>query len=241
MLAFCSKVKLYLSSYRLGQTPTAMLDAHAINNKVAVLQNAHDGWTDPTKRRAVLERECRDLEALDLAPTELDLRKFFGRSEDLKQEMEKFAYCWVCGGNSFVLRRAFHLSGLDRLLWELARQDDGLIYGGYSAGACVMTPTLEGIHLADDPESSPVGYTGQVIWKGLDLYPYCIAPHYRSDHPETKLIDQSVEYFIEKKIPFVALHDGEAILFDTITKQNKVLEATATSAVPQLERSATPA
>jgi hypothetical protein len=50
-----------------------------------------------------------------------------------------------------------------------------------------------------------------------------------------------VEYFIEKKIPFVALHDGEAILFDTITKQNKVLEATATSAVPQLERSATPA
>ena len=58
------------------------------------------------------------------------------------------------------------------------------------------------------------------MWEGLALYPFCIAPHFRSDHPETKLIDQSVEYFIEKKIPFVALRDGEAITFDTITKQS---------------------
>ena len=85
-----------------------------------------------------------------------------------------------------------------------------------------MTPTLEGIHLADDPDSNPEGYGDGAIWKGLGIYPYCIAPHFQSDHPETKLIDKSVEYFIEKKIPFIALRDGEAILFDTITKQNKV-------------------
>jgi dipeptidase E len=197
-----------------------MLNADATSNKVAVIQNAQDCWTDFSQRQSVFRRECSDLETLGLAPVELNLRRFFGRSEDLKREIEKFAYCWVCGGNSFVLRRAFHLSGFDRILGELASQQDCLSYGGYSAGACVMTPTLEGLHLADDPASNPDGYVGQTIWEGLALYPFCIAPHFRSDHPETKLIDQSVEYFIEKKIPFVALRDGEAISFDTITKQS---------------------
>jgi dipeptidase E len=61
------------------------------------------------------------------------------------------------------------------------------------------------------------------MWEGLALYPFCIAPHFHSDHPETKLIDQSVEYFIEKKLPFVALHDGEAIVFDTVSKESRVV------------------
>ena len=197
-----------------------MLTAGATTNRVAVIQNAQDCWTDPAKRKSVFERECGDLEMLGLAPVGLDLRTFFGRREQLEREIETFAYCWVCGGNSFVLRRAFQLCGFDVILQELAQQTNRLTYGGYSAGACVMTPTLEGIHLADDPDSNPEGYTGSVIWEGLGLYPFCIAPHYRSDHPETKLIDQSVEYFIEKKIPFVALHDGEAITFDTVTNQS---------------------
>jgi dipeptidase E len=188
------------------------------SNAVAVIQNAQDCSTDPVKRRAVLERESTDLRALGLAPVELDLRAFFGRSADLERELRRVSYCWVPGGNSFVLRRAFHLSGFDVILQRLAQEADSLTYGGYSVGACVMTPTLEGIHLADEPGSHPEGYSGQAIWDGLALYPYCIAPHFRSDHPETHLIERSVEYFIEKKIPFVALRDGEAVTFDTITK-----------------------
>ena len=141
-----------------------------------------------------------------------------------KADQAHFGYCWVCGGNSFVLRRAFRLSGLDEILQERGRhEEDHLTYGGYSAGICVLTPTLDGIHLADDPTSNPDGYSGPVLWDGLALYPYCLAPHYRSDHDETKLIDQSVEYFIEKKIPFVALHDGEAVVFDTVSKESRVV------------------
>ncbi len=194
---------------------------HTGSNTVAVIQNAQDCWTDPVKRQSVLDRECSDMRSLGPEPTELDLRTFFGRRDALARELDRFGYCWVCGGNSFVLRRAFHSSGFDAILRELALQDDALLYGGYSAGACVMTPTLEGIHLADEPTSCPDGYSGDAIWQGLALYPYCLAPHYRSDHFETHLIDHSVEYFIEHKMPFVALHDGEAVVFDTITKHGR--------------------
>jgi dipeptidase E len=216
-------MKLYLSSYRLGRHPDAMVNEGAPSNRIAVIQNAQDCWTDPLIRRSNLEREFTGLRKLELEPVEVDLRAFFGRSTALERTLKHFSYCWVMGGNTFVLRRAFHLSGFDGLLRELAQEDGRLTYSGYSAGSCVMTPTLEGIHLADDPSSNPEGYSGPVMWDGLALYPFCIAPHFRSDHPETKLIDQSVEYFIEKKIPFIALHDGEAIIFDTIAKESRVV------------------
>lgn len=214
-------MKLYLSSYRLGRHPDALLNEGTPNRSIAVIQNAQDCWTDPTIRREVLEREFAALRALALEPVDVDLRTFFGRSRDLEREIEQFGYCWVMGGNTFVLRRAFHLSGFDGILRELAREDRRLTYGGYSAGSCVMAPTLEGIHLADDANANPPGYSGSVIWEGLGLYPFSIAPHFRSDHPETKLIDGAVEFFIIKKMPFVALRDGEAIVYDTLTKQGR--------------------
>ncbi len=216
-------MKLYLSSFRLGAQPEEILNPNAMNNRVAVIQNAQDCWTDATMRKAVLDEEFKGMESLGLVPEEFDLRNYFGRSEEMREKLAGFAYCWVCGGNSFVLRRAFHLSGLDVLLSELAEQEGGMVYGGYSAGACVVTPTLDGIHLADDPDSKPKDYGNEVIWDGVGIYPYCIAPHFRSDHPETDRIEKVVAYFIEKKLPFIALHDGEALLYDTITKQSKAL------------------
>jgi dipeptidase E len=43
---------------------------------------------------------------------------------------------------------------------------------------------------------------------------YAIAPHYKSDHPESAAIDKSVEYLIDNHIPFIALRDGETIVVD---------------------------
>jgi dipeptidase E len=216
-------MKLYLSSYRHGDQPEMFLEPNAQNNRVAVIQNAHDRWTNPVKRKSVLDREYEGLIRLGLEPEELDLRKFFGRQDELRKEMSRFAYCWAMGGNCFVLRRAYALSGFDAILHEFAKQDEGLIYGGYSAGVCVMCPTLDGIHLADEPDSNPAGYTGEVIWSGLGLYPYCIVPHYRSDHVESEMMEGVVDHLIHNKTPFIALHDGEAVVFDTLTGRQQVL------------------
>lgn len=61
----------------------------------------------------------------------------------------------------------------------------------------------------DQLDILPEGYSTEPIWDGLGLVPFCIAPHYRSDNPESELIDKTVEYYIENRLPFIALHDGE--------------------------------
>ena len=114
------------------------------------------------------------------------------------------------------LRRAFYLSGLDSILQKKLHEDD-FVYSGYSAGVCVLAPTLNGLHIADDPQAMPKGYVPQIIWTGLGFIPYCVAPHYRSNHSESPLIEKEIEYFIEQKIPFVVLRDGEALILDSKT------------------------
>ena len=52
-------------------------------------------------------------------------------------------------------------------------------------------------------------------WEGLGLLEYSIAPHYRSDHPESEAIETVVAYFEQHGIPYRALRDGEAIISST--------------------------
>jgi dipeptidase E len=209
-------VKFYLSSYHLCDQPERLSTLEAKNKKVGVIQNALDAYSDSERREYGLRREFADLKAIGLAPEELDLRRFFGNAAELQKWIEGFGYLWVTGGNTFVLRRAFSLSGLDTILQKKLPEGD-FVYSGYSAGVCVLAPTLKGIHLADDPHALAEGYPSEIIWTGLGFIPYCIAPHYRSNHPESALIEKSVEYFIERKIPFVALRDGEALILDSKT------------------------
>jgi len=196
----------------------------AKNKRVAVVRNALDQYTDGPRLKEGLDREINDLTAIGLLPEPLDLRNFFGKAEDPEKHVKEFGFIWVTGGNSFVLRRAYAQSGLDIILKRKLEEDD-FVYAGYSAGICVITPTLEGIHLDDNPEVIPVGYAKEIIWSGLRFVPFCIAPHYRSDHFESALIEKVVEYFLEHKIPFIALRDGEALLLDTKTS-NQIFDST---------------
>jgi dipeptidase E len=214
-------MKLYLSSYHLCDRPSRLAALPAKNRKVAVIRNALDVYPDDERRRHGLEAEFADLAGLGLIPDSLDLRLFFGQPDKLEGFLAQFGYLWVTGGNAFVLRRAFAQSGLDAILQTKSGEGD-FVYAGYSAGACVVTPTLEGLHLVDDPEAMPAGYAPGVIWAGLGLVPFSIAPHYRSDHPESSLIEKTVEHFLEHKIPFIALRDGEAVILDSGTSSPRV-------------------
>ena len=206
-------MKLYLSSYRLGNETDKLVSMVPENKRTAVVFNALDFSNDFVSKQSTVDREINDLHSIGLEPEEFDLRLYFGSPEHLKEYISRFGLIWVTGGNTFVLRRAMSQSGLDQFLIA-NRNNDTLIYAGYSAGACVLSPTLRGIDLVDDPKIAPPGYKSDTIWEGLSLINFCIAPHYKSNHNESELINKTIEYFLENKILFKALRDGEVIVIE---------------------------
>ncbi len=206
-------MKLYLSSNGLGSEADKLASMLPDNKRAAVIFNALDFSGDSERKQATINREISALNQMGLEAEEFDLRLYFGKPELLKEKAPAFGLLWVIGGNTFVLRRAMAQSGLDGFLAD-NRANNSFVYAGYSAGVCVLAPTLRGIDLVDDPHEVPEGYGGQVIWDGVSLIDYCIAPHYRSDHEESARIDRAVEFFIDNKMLFRALRDGDVIIVD---------------------------
>jgi dipeptidase E len=131
----------------------------------------------------------------------------------LRALLARFDLTYVRGGNVFILRRALRQSGADRILADLLAQD-AIVYAGYSAAPCVHGPTLRGLESAeDDPETVPEGYDETVIWDGLGLLPFALAPHYGRELGAAGATPM-VDYYIEHHIPFVALRDGQALVLD---------------------------
>jgi dipeptidase E len=205
-------MKLYLSSFRNGNKPEELLKLLGSGRRTALILNAMDS-ADAEYRKGDYEREAERLHSIGLEPEEVDLRDYFGKASELQDKLTGFDLIWVRGGNVFVLRRAFNQSGADNVIAELVKSE-AVVYGGYSAGIDMIQPHLHGVELVDDPSVVPEGYDKEIIWDCLGFIPYCIAEHYKSDHPESAAIDKTVEYYIENHIPFVALHDGEAIVID---------------------------
>ncbi len=203
-------MKLYLSSFRLGNDPEQLVELLSSNKKTAVIANAVDEATEQVRKLAV-ERELNDLHSLGLNAKEFDLRDYFGQKEELKKQLNQYGLIWIRGGNTFVLRRAMYESGFDEVL-KGKMTDKDFVYAGYSAAICVLAPTLKGLEFVDDPHIVPFGYQPEIIWDGLGLLTYSIAPHYRSDHPESPAVEKLVQYFTQHKIPFKPLHDGEVII-----------------------------
>ena len=210
-------MKLYLASYDLGGVPTNLADLIGGDQSVAIIANANDGLPQD-QRAAGLANEIARLRAIDLHSEELDLRRYFDHTKSLEDDLGAYGAIWAMGGNAFVLRRAMRYSALDVLLPNLLRESR-LTYGGYSAGAVVAGPTLHGIDLVDDPHEVPPSYQGNVVWSGLDLVPYRIAPHYRSRDRQTFQIELVVNYFVAHNAKYRTLSDGQAIVINGQSEQ----------------------
>ena len=204
-------MKLYLSSFHLGNDPEKLRNLIGANKRASIINNALDCCGDTERVRNSKQQEIEDLNGLGLEPEDLDLRRYFGQQSKLRTKLSEYGLVWVRGGNSFVLRRAMVQSGFDEIIKDLLK-GNSMVYGGYSAGVCVITPTLKGTELVDDPNVVPEGYGKEIIWDGVGLVDYCFAPHYKSDHPESSLVDKMVEYFVKNKMPFKTLRDGEVII-----------------------------
>lgn len=207
-------MRLYLSSYRIGDRAGALLALLGNGKRAAVISNANDAVSPAAREFCRNELYDPDAEfaALGIETEDLDLRDYFGAPEFLAEALAGFDLVWVVGGNAFTLRRAMRQSGFDRLIVQMLDRDD-IVYGGFSAGAVVAAPTLEGIELMDDPGEHPAGYRPEVVWEGLGLIDHAIIPHYRSQHPETRAAELASKHLAARRVPFRALRDGEVIVW----------------------------
>ena len=108
-------MRLFLSSYGLGNAPDELSALVGDNKRTAIIMNSQDAKT-PESRTERLQREIDALTALGLRPEELDLRQYFGKPDELKEFIKNFGLVWVRGGNVFVLRKAFKQSGFDEII-----------------------------------------------------------------------------------------------------------------------------
>jgi dipeptidase E len=156
--------------------------------------------------------ELTALGALGFDAVELDLRDYFTDQQRLHCELSQAGMAWLRGGNVFMLRYALRRSGADTAFRELLAAD-ALVYAGYSAGPCVLSPSLRGLELVDDAAAVTRIYGAPPVWDGLALLDEAFVPHYQSPgHPETTAIDQLVARYRAEGVAYRALHDGQALL-----------------------------
>ncbi|MDB5539040.1 MAG: Peptidase [Devosia sp.] len=207
-------MRLYLSSYRIGDRAGSLLALLGDRKRAAIIENARDNISPAA--RELYRTEAYDplveLASLGIAGAPLDLRNHFGDPEGLRARLSQFDLVWVTGGNAFVLRRAMKQSGFDDLIVEML-DNDQIVYGGFSAGAVVAAPSLEGIHLMDDPDEAPDSYHRDTVWDGLGLIDHAIVPHYRSAHPESASAERAVRHLSSRGLRYRALRDGEVIVW----------------------------
>lgn len=193
-------MQLYLSSCRIGGRVNALCRM-AAGRQIGLIPNALDA--SPGLALDMRDAAVAELDRLDIEVSMLDLRDYFGDAQGLRRHLAGFDGVWVHDGNTFVLRQAMRLSGFDQALAEIADAD--FLYGGVSAGVCVLAPRLDGLHY--DASSSRT-YGADPIWDGLGILPFLVLPRRRL--PDGA-VDDEAAYCTRQGISFRTLHDGEVI------------------------------
>ena len=82
-------MKLYLSSYKVGDEPEKLLLRFSDNKNVGYIPNALDFTGADVERRGVhIEKDMQSLEQIGLHPVLLDLKKYFEKKKSSKQNFQ---------------------------------------------------------------------------------------------------------------------------------------------------------
>lgn len=125
-----------------------------------------------------------------------------------EEEIEKLNDCnilLVTGGKLTLCAQNLRKSGLDKALLNFLNKDQ-YVYAGYSAGAMILTPSIE---LAERGLFKE-GLIDLNDLSGLNVLEYEILPHYDPDKDDTFLN----EYRKTSKNEIKTLKDDEFILID---------------------------
>jgi dipeptidase E len=196
-------MRLYLSSFRVGSYPQRLLQLLGEGRRTALVPNAMDGAPEQIRRDG-LARDVGELEALGLDVTLVDVR-----TPNAVHQLAGYDLVWVRGGNVFALRKAFADTGADTILTGLLR-GDALVYGGYSAGPCILAPEIGFLQEVDD-----ITAVKKPVTTGLGLLDRPFVPHVASPgHPETEACDEVSAELHRRGQYHWALSDGDVLVVD---------------------------
>ncbi len=208
-------MKFYLSSYKIGNQPDKLLALFSDNKKVGYIPNALDfTGADPERRMRHIESDMRSLNETGLQSELTNLKEYFHNEKALKEKIRTFGGIFISGGNTFILRQAMKLSGLDIILQEYHRNGVGFVYSGYSAAGCILSPSLKGYDIVDNAKDLPYMDQKEIIWNGLNMIDFIFLPHFDSDHPESEDVQKELLYCVENDIPYKTLRDGEVLIIE---------------------------
>lgn len=202
-------MKLYLSSYKLGNDVSYLKKWIKQNdNKILMISNAHDIEPFDEEEKEKLKYNIKVLEQVGFKVELLDLRNYFEDNTKLLEDVKGYNAYFVRGGNAFVLRKAYELSGFDRFLIN-NKDNDNILYIGESAGCCVLGETLKGVDIEDEPIN--VYNEDEVMYEGVGLIDFSPLPHYKSDFIDQKIIDDTIKYMKAHNIAYKTIKDGDVI------------------------------
>jgi dipeptidase E len=165
-------MKLFLSSLAITSTQAVELRRLAGKSeelKIALIENAADTYGSPEPEWLTQNRESITSHGFDVEI--IDLKGYKDKNSELLAKLSSKNVIWCGGGNSFYLRWILKDTGVDVMISRLVQE--GVIYGGGSAGAIVAGPTLKHFDEADDPEDAP-----EAIYDGLGLTKLVVVPHF---------------------------------------------------------------
>lgn len=214
-------MKLYLSSHKLGNREKFLkrwIQHH--DNNIVLITSARDLKKQDDIEKEKINENVTMLESLGFNVKLLSLKDYFDNQDRLKEDLKDYhAFC-VIGGNVFVLRQAMKLSGFDDYLKEISQEEDYL-YIGYSAGSCVLSPTLYGLEILDEP-INPYN-DDEIIYEGLHLINYVFLPHCNSSSYKDK-VNKIIEKYQQEHINYDTFNDEEVIIENTLYNDREYLE-----------------
>lgn len=197
-------MKLYLSSIGIpaSEELTTLLGKPFDKTTVALIPNAKDYYS----KRAwdfTINSRIEYMKSLGFSIETVDLKNYTDAST-LKNKLSNYDLVWAMGGNTFMLRYEMKRSGFDTIIKDLLEQ--GIVYGGDSAGALVAGLSINGIESADEPN-----FAKEVINNGMGIVPFSILPH--ADNPEfSEVVPAFRKLHQDEEI--IELNDFQAVVFE---------------------------
>ena len=169
------------------------------------IHNASD-WKGP-EWSVKIDEEDKVLLDYDLEYQRIDLRNYNNDTKSLEKLIRQSDAVFIGGGNSFLLRYWLQRSGIDNILVNEAK--NGLLVGGGSAGAIVLSPSLKHFDLADDPKLAT-----EIIWDGLGLADF--EPLVHADSEKYGSIIQTIKRSLGKEdVNSIEINDNQVVVVDS--------------------------